>query len=106
MERGVGSFAEADTDTAGGNTEASVDVVVEPGKAEIVARVRAIVEQVEGLVGHPVVEQNSLPSHLSHLSFVVSDPSFCSHKASHPRGKPLSNVPVESSRSLRPFQYS
>ena len=44
MEPDVGSSAEADTNTAGGNTEASVNIVVEPGKTEIIAGVRVIVE--------------------------------------------------------------
>jgi len=56
VERGVSSFTEANTNTAGGNTEASINIVVEPRKAEIVTRVGAIIKQVKGLVGHPIVE--------------------------------------------------
>ena len=44
MEPDVSSSAEADTDTAGGNTEVSVDVVVEPRKTEIVTGVGVVVE--------------------------------------------------------------
>jgi hypothetical protein len=35
---------EADTDIAGGNIEVSINIIIEPGKAEIIARVRVIIK--------------------------------------------------------------
>jgi hypothetical protein len=44
VELDVGSSMEANTNTAGGNTEVSVNIVVEPGKTEIVTGVGVVVE--------------------------------------------------------------
>jgi hypothetical protein len=36
---------------AGGNTKASINIIIEPRKTEIITGVRVVIKQVEGLVG-------------------------------------------------------
>jgi hypothetical protein len=47
---------EANTDTVGGNTKVSINIIIEPRKTEIITRVGVIIKQVKGLIGQPVVE--------------------------------------------------
>jgi hypothetical protein len=44
VERGVSSFIEANTNIIGGNTKASINIIIEPRKAKIIIRVRAIIK--------------------------------------------------------------
>jgi hypothetical protein len=56
VELDVSSSTEANTDIAGDNTEASINIIMEPRKTKIIAGVRVIIKQVKGLIGQPVVE--------------------------------------------------
>jgi hypothetical protein len=44
MEPDVSSSMEANTNIAGGNTKVSINIIIEPGKTEIITGVRVIIK--------------------------------------------------------------